>query len=120
MRPLNTAPAEREPRHLSSASSLPPKARRFSFRYGIVIFMNLFSNDRHRSPVDGSGAWMLVQNVRRWHSQIHWCILESPLATGASSAYGFSMEQWYGVTTCCDEAERLWTTCLKAGIAYRD
>jgi len=26
----------------------------------------------------------------------------------------------YGVTNCCEEAERLWTTCLKAGIAYRD
>ena len=25
-----------------------------------------------------------------------------------------------GVTDQCDEAERLWATCLRAGIAYRD
>ena len=42
--------------------------------------------------------------------------MNSQLANGHISAYC----SWYGVTTHCDEAERLWTTCLKAGIAYRD
>jgi hypothetical protein len=37
-------------------------------------------------------------------------------ANGPRSAYSFGS----GVTKQCVEAERLWTICLEAGIAYRD
>ena len=33
---------------------------------------------------------------------------------------GGSRKALYGVINQCDEAELLWTSCLKAGIAYRD
>jgi hypothetical protein len=42
--------------------------------------------------------------------------MKSQPANGPRSAYSFGS----GVTKQCVEAERLWTICLEAGIAYRD